>query len=173
MCKMSLSKKFIAIGFAAVMLLGFHQAEAKKQPKPVIFPIGVLQEMKQEQFTAELFYLKPYPLGLEAATLEPKQADIHLRACVRAAEGNTLGLKDKELIPGLTLSYTLTKLETKEQLTGTLFALENEEGPCYGDNLKLPGTGTYKCEFTLAKDGQETAPVNLTWIFKYIPHTKW
>lgn len=88
---------------------------------------------------------------LQAIEMEPKgimrpraDSDIHLECDIRASENNPNGFAAGEWIPNLTIHYTLIKLDTNQKIEGEMKPMVANDGPHYGDNVKMPGTGKYK-----------------------------
>ncbi|MCC7201922.1 MAG: iron transporter [Nitrospirae bacterium] len=91
---------------------------------------------------------------LQAIEMEPKdgphamrareKSDIHLEADIRAEENNPNGFAAGEWVPNLTVHYTLIKLDTNEKVEGHMMPMVANDGPHYGDNVKMPGVGKYK-----------------------------
>jgi len=73
-----------------------------------------------------------------------KDSDIHIEADIAAAEGNTNGFGAGEWVPYLSIDYTLIKLDTKEKIEGKMMPMVANDGPHYGDNVKMLGVGKYR-----------------------------
>lgn len=83
--------------------------------------------------------------------MEPKgimkpraESDIHLECNIRAAENNPNGFAAGEWIPNLTIHYTLIKADTGQKIEGEMIPMVANDGPHYGDNVKMLGVGKYK-----------------------------
>lgn len=112
-----------------------------------------------------------------------KPTDVHLEADIHAVRGNEQGFRDEEWIPYLTISYHLVKLGSEWQTTGSFMPMCANDGPHYGDNVKLDGPGKYRLTYHIlppAYDGfyhhvdKETGtkewwePFDVTWDFTYV-----
>lgn len=92
---------------------------------------------------------------LQAVLMDPDMphkmgpADIHLEADIRALKGNTNGFAVGEWIPALQVAYHLTKKDSTWNETGTLMPMVANDGPHYGENVKLNGPGKYHLTFSI------------------------
>ncbi len=92
---------------------------------------------------------------LQAVLMDPDMphragpADIHLEADIRAIKGNTNGFAVGEWIPSLQVAYHLSKIGTTWEQTGTLMPMVANDGPHYGENVKLNGPGKYRLTFDI------------------------
>ncbi len=128
-------------GFAtlAILLLSYSQAGAAEKP------IGLPHTVSGMEIAA--VYLQPIEMepnkGPHAMRLR-KDSDIHIEADISAAEGNTNGFAAGEWIPYLTVDYTIIKIDTKEKVEGRMMPMVANDGPHYGDNVKMLGVGKYR-----------------------------
>jgi len=129
-------KTITAISVALLWGASAHAAEK---------PIGLPQEKAGMEIAA--VYLQPIEMepstGPHAMRLR-KDSDIHIEADIKALEGNPNGFGAGEWVPNLSIDYTLVRLDTKEKVEGMMMPMVASDGPHYGDNVKLPGTGKYK-----------------------------
>ncbi len=81
--------------------------------------------------------------------LSPDQTDIH------ATEGNKCGFGVGEWIPYMRVEYKFTKRGGDPQgpITGTFMPMSADDGPHYGANVKMHGSGTYST--TLRASGKK------------------
>ena len=105
-------------------------------------PIGLPQSLYGMEIAA---------VYLQAIEMEPKgimkaraESDIHLECDIRAAENNPNGFAAGEWIPNLIVHYTIIKLDTNQAIEGIMVPMVANDGPHYGDNVKMPGAGKYK-----------------------------
>ena len=54
-----------------------------------------------------------------------------------------------EWIPNLTVEYTLVKIDTGEKIEGHMSPMVANDGPHYGDNVKMLGAGRYKVTYRI------------------------
>jgi hypothetical protein len=76
-------------------------------------------------------------------------SDIHLEADIRAVKDNVNGFAEGDWVPYLTVRYELAKEGAKQTLTGEFMAMVANDGPHYGDNIKLMGPGKYTLKYTI------------------------
>ncbi|WP_433884512.1 iron transporter [Pseudomonas vranovensis] len=94
-------------------------------------------------------YLQPIemdPPGMMRATAD---SDIHLEADVRATENNRQGFQEGSFVPYLNVAFSLQKQGSDTPISGNFHAMVANDGPHYGDNVKLQGPGKYQLTFTL------------------------
>ncbi|MGC4106891.1 MAG: iron transporter [Thermomicrobiales bacterium] len=81
-------------------------------------------------------------------------SDVHLEADVKATHGNKNGFPDGEWVPALSISYELTKVDTGQKITGEFMQMVANDGPHYGDNVKLAGPGKYHLTLNVSPPGE-------------------
>ncbi len=126
-------------------------------------------------FTASLFSLSAtaaeYPIGtpqqrngmelaavyLQAVTMEPDgmmrkaaDSDIHIEADIHALADNPNGFEEGAWIPYLAIKYEISKTGSNERISGDFMPMVANDGPHYGDNVKLMGPGKYRVKYTIA-----------------------
>jgi len=111
-----MKRLFLAL---SIVILFYAQAMALETP------IGLPQSLYGMEIAA---------VYLQAIEMEPKgimkargESDIHL-----------------EWIPNLIIHYTIIKLDTNQTIEGIMVPMVANDGPHYGDNVKMPGAGKYK-----------------------------
>lgn len=147
-------------------------------------PIGLPQTVKGMDIA--VVYLQPIemePASGPHAMSPRKDSDIHIEADITAAENNPNGFAAGEWIPYLSIQYTLINLSTNEKVEGMMMPMVANDGPHYGDNVKMPGLGKYKLfiniDNPLSKGfGRHTdretgvgpwfKPFQLEWIFNFL-----
>lgn len=113
-------------------------------------PIGLPQSIGGMEVTA--VYLQPIemePREGPYAMLPRGKADIHLEVDLKASVNNPNGFGVGEWIPYLSIEYTLTKLGTNQKIQGRLSPMVANDGPHYGDNVKMLGAGNYRVIFRI------------------------
>jgi uncharacterized protein involved in high-affinity Fe2+ transport len=78
-----------------------------------------------------------------------KPSDVHLEADIHALRGNENGFRDEEWIPYLTITYPLEKEGSTWKTTGAFMPMCADDGPHYGDNVKLDGPGKYHLTYDI------------------------
>ena len=115
------------------------------------YPIGEPQSCPRLEIGA--VYLQPIemaPAGMMRATAD---SDVHLEADVRATADNAQGFQEGSFVPYLNVSFNLKKHGSDPQLKGDFHAMVANDGPHYGDNVKLMGPGKYQLTFTILPPG--------------------
>ncbi|MCC7017425.1 MAG: iron transporter [Rhodospirillales bacterium] len=111
------------------------------------YPIGT--PAQRHGMDVRAVYLQPIRMEPKGMMPAPEQSDIHLEADIHALAGNPNGYEEGAWIPYLKVTYVLTKLDTRETIAGELMPMVANDGPHYGDNVKLKGPGKYQLTFTV------------------------
>lgn len=115
-------------------------------------------------FPQSLYGMEIASVYLQAIEMEPKgimktraESDMHLECDIKAAVNNPNGFAAGEWIPNLTIRYTIIKLDTNQKIEGDMIPMVANDGPHYGNNIKMFGAGeyrvVYKIESPLKKGG--------------------
>ncbi|WP_434626593.1 iron transporter [Pseudomonas sp. Z5-35] len=80
-------------------------------------------------------------------------SDVHLEADIRATADNRQGFQEGSFVPYLNVSFQLKKQGNDTQLKGDFHAMVANDGPHYGDNVKLLGPGKHPFTFTVLPPG--------------------
>ncbi len=75
---------------------------------------------------------------------------MHLESDIKAAKNNKNGFAQGDWIPYLSVDYEVTKLDDNQTLKGAFMPMVANDGPHYGDNVKLFGPGKYRLRLTIA-----------------------
>jgi uncharacterized protein involved in high-affinity Fe2+ transport len=78
-----------------------------------------------------------------------KDSDVHLEADIKAMKDNKNGYAEGDWIGYLGVKYELTKAGESQALKGEFMPMVANDGPHYGDNVKLLGPGKYKLKLTI------------------------
>lgn len=100
-------------------------------------------------------YLQPIEMEPEGIMRAVADSDMHLEADIHATEDNANGFQEGSWIPYLQVHYELTKQGETESLQGMFHPMAANDGPHYGDNIKVRGFGKYHLKYTIlppAKD---------------------
>jgi uncharacterized protein involved in high-affinity Fe2+ transport len=128
-----------AVTFASMAIAGVAWAKE--------YPIGKPKILNGMEVSA--IYLQPIemdPPGLMRAAAE---SDVHLEADIKAVKGNANGFPDGDWLPYLVVRYELARLDTDWTTKGDLMPMVANDGPHYGDNIKLTGPGKYRLSLTI------------------------
>jgi periplasmic iron binding protein len=112
------------------------------------YPIGKPQEKSGMELAA--VYLQPIEMEPPDVMRAAKDSDVHLEADIKAAKKNPNGFAQGDWIPYLVVDYVLTKLDDKQVVKGDMMPMVANDGPHYGDNVKLFGPGKYKLTVHIA-----------------------
>lgn len=111
------------------------------------YPIGV----PEQRFGMEIVavYLQPVRMEPEGMMRPAEESDVHLEADIRALDINANGFAEGEWIPYLRVTYEVTKEGASDSISGDFMAMVANDGPHYGDNVKLQGPGKYHVKYTI------------------------
>lgn len=112
------------------------------------YPIGTPQEGGGMEVAA--VYLQPVEMAPEGMMRPAADSDIHLEADIKALADNPNGFAEGEWVPYLGVAYKLKNVKTGEEQKGEFMAMVANDGPHYGDNVKLMGPGEYQLELTVS-----------------------
>jgi periplasmic iron binding protein len=114
-------------------------------------PIGKPQHQSGMEIAA--VYLQPVPMEPTGMMRAVAESDIHLEADIHAQSDNANGFPDGAWVPYLGVRYEITKQGNAQKLTGELMPMVANDGPHYGDNVKLMGTGKYRLRLSIESPG--------------------
>jgi periplasmic iron binding protein len=112
------------------------------------YPIGPRQTVAGMEIGA--VYLQPIEMDPPGMMRDAKDSDIHLEMDVRATKDNGNGFPAGDWIPYLAVTYELRKEGEGDGQKGLLMPMVANDGPHYGDNVKLQGPGKYKLKLSIA-----------------------
>ncbi len=112
------------------------------------YPIGKPKTVSGMEVAA--VYLQPIEMEPAGMMRPAAQSDIHLEADIHATKDNPNGFADGEWMAYLLVHYQLSKSDGGQVLKGELMPMVANDGPHYGDNVKLAGPGKYKLTLTIA-----------------------
>ena len=134
---------------AVLSLLAAPLAQAKE------YPIGEPQQCGGMEVGA--VYLQPVEMEPAGMMLEPAKSDVHLEADISAMENNPNGWQEGSFVSYLNIRYALSKKGSDEKIEGDFHPMVANDGPHYGDNVKLMGPGKYQLTFTVSPpDGKHS-----------------
>ena len=102
-------------------------------------------------------YLQPITMEPAGMMREAKDSDIHLEADIHATADNKNGFEEGAWMPYLSIKYKLEKEGGKVQ-EGEFMPMVANDGPHYGDNIKMQGPGKYKLTYLI--DSPEANKMN-------------
>lgn len=115
------------------------------------YPIGEPQHCGGMEVGA--VYLQPVEMDPPGMMLAAADADVHLEADIAAAKGNRNGWEAGSFVPYLSIRYALRKQGSEHVIEGDFHPMVANDGPHYGDNLKLQGPGRYQLTFSILPPG--------------------
>ncbi|MGL4604231.1 MAG: iron transporter [Iodobacter sp.] len=130
--------KYLALAAAVALSAQAYAAE---------YPIGKPTIKNGMELAA--VYLQPVKMDPDGMMRKAEASDIHLEADIHAAKGNPNGFGEGEWVPYLLIKYELQKAGSKNVIKGDFMAMVANDGPHYGDNIKLEGPGKYKLKYTI------------------------
>jgi uncharacterized protein involved in high-affinity Fe2+ transport len=133
----------IVLSIAVVGLVAaFSAAHAKE------YPIGKPKNVAGMEVAA--VYLQPIEMEPAGMMQPASDSDVHLEADIKAAKGNPNGYAEGDWIGYLGVTYELSKEGDAQTLKGELMPMVANDGPHYGDNVKLLGPGKYKLKLMVS-----------------------
>jgi uncharacterized protein involved in high-affinity Fe2+ transport len=130
---------FTVICFASAIVIA-GCAEAKE------YPVGTPQEKNGMDVAA--VYLQPIEMEPADIMISATDSDVHLEADIKAARTNKNGFAHGDWVPYLTVGYE------NQTRTGTFMPMVANDGPHYGDNVKMMGPGKYRLLLTIARPSE-------------------
>ncbi|MBI0327828.1 iron transporter [Burkholderia plantarii] len=129
-------------GIAAAVALVAMSASAAE------YPIG--KQQIQGGMEVGVVYLQPITMEPEGMMRKASDSDIHLETDIHAVKNNPTGFAEGDWMPYLQVEYKLTKQgDAKWKAEGDLMGMVANDGPHYGDNVKLDGPGKYHLSMTV------------------------
>jgi len=113
----------------------------------VEYPIGTPQERYGMEIGA--VYLQPVEMEPEGMMRKAADSDVHMEADIHALADNANGFPEGAWIPALLVKYEVTKNGSDWKTTGDFMPMVANDGPHYGDNVKLAGPGKYHVRYTI------------------------
>lgn len=120
----------------------------------VEYPIGTPQQRNGMEIAA--VYLQPVTMEPDGMMRKAEESDIHIEADIRALANNPNGFEEGAWIPYLAVKFEITKVGSGEKLSGDMMPMVANDGPHYGDNIKLFGPGKYQVKYTVSPPGGHT-----------------
>lgn len=138
----------ILVGAIGLTAFAFSAgAEAKE------YPIGKPQHVAGMEIAA--VYLQPIEMEPPGMMRDAKESDVHLEADIKASKDNKNGYAEGDWVGYLGVKYELSKDGSSEVLKGDFMPMVANDGPHYGDNVKLLGPGKYKLKLTVSPPGAD------------------
>jgi len=100
-------------------------------------------------------YLQPIEMEPPGMMRDAKDSDVHLESDIKAAKDNPNGFARGDWVPALAVTYVLTKEGGAETRSGDFMPMVANDGPHYGDNVKMMGPGRYKLTLHISPPGSD------------------
>jgi hypothetical protein len=139
--------KFVLI--AALLAASSMGVAARAAETPIGKPVTVAN------MEISAVYLQPIEMEPAGMMRPAAQSDIHLEADIKGAAGNKNGFPEGEWVPSLQVHYVVTKTGSGQKVEGEMMMMVANDGPHYGDNVKLFGAGKYHIKMTIAPPGMD------------------
>lgn len=134
----------LTVGALACLSFAAHALE---------YPIGTPQQRYGMEIAA--VYLQPVDMEPDGMMRKAADSDIHIEADIRALANNPNGFEEGSWIPYLTVKFEIEKIGGDWKQSGTFMPMVANDGPHYGDNIKLAGPGKYRVKYTILPPGAE------------------
>ena len=115
------------------------------------YPIGEPQTCAGMEVGA--VYLQPIEMDPPGMMRPAVDSDVHMEADISALENNAHGFQEGSFVPYLSVRYRLSKVGSEQHLQGDFHAMVANDGPHYGDNIKLMGPGQYELTYWVSAPG--------------------
>lgn len=139
------------------LFVGLLAAGAAGSALALEYPIGSPQQQAGLEVAA--VYLQSVDMEPEGHMRKAAETDIHLEADIHALSSNANGYKEGDWVPYLLVKYEVTRLPGGETIKGDMMPMVANDGPHYGDNVKLAGPGKYKVKFTVLPPNARENPL--------------
>jgi len=132
------SGKWLAPALLVLAALPAHAVE---------YPIGTPHQRAGMEIAA--VYLQPVTMEPDGMMKKAEETDIHIEADIKALSNNPNGFEEGAWVPYLVVQYEVTKSGTTQKASGEFMPMVANDGPHYGDNIKLFGPGKYHVKYTI------------------------
>ena len=111
------------------------------------YPIGVPQQKAGMEIAA--VYLQAVEMEPDGMMRKVSESDIHIEADIHALANNPNGFPEGAWVPYLVIKYEVSKIGGDYKASGDFMPMVANDGPHYGDNIKLAGPGKYKVKYSI------------------------
>ncbi|MDR1889709.1 MAG: iron transporter [Zoogloeaceae bacterium] len=118
------------------------------------YPIGEPQKKSGLEIAA--VYLQPIEMAPAGLMKKAAESDIHIEADIHALADNANGFEEGAWVPYLDIKYEISKVGSDFKLKGEFMPMVANDGPHYGDNVKLSGPGKYKVKYTISPPNEHS-----------------
>ena len=121
-------KKALALAIVGLSVSAAQAAE---------YPIG--KPVQKGGMEIGAVYLQPIEMDPPGMMRPAKDSDVHLEADIHATADNKTGFPEGEWVPYLVVNYEIQKVGSQNVQKGTFMPMVANDGPHYGENIKLEG----------------------------------
>lgn len=114
----------------------------------VEYPIGAPQQKNGMEIAA--VYLQPVEMEPDGMMRKAAESDIHIEADIHALGNNPNGFEEGAWMPYLVIKYEIAKQGSDWKIAGDFMPMVANDGPHYGDNVKLNGPGKYTVKYAIS-----------------------
>lgn len=139
------ASRFLRHAAVSSLLLAAAAAQA------VEYPMGAPQQRNGMEIAG--VYLQAVTMEPDGMMKKPEESDIHMEADIKALANNPNGFPEGSWIPYLNIKFEATKQGTNQKVSGNFMPMVANDGPHYGDNVKLFGPGKYTVKFFISPPG--------------------
>jgi len=111
------------------------------------YPIGIPQQRAGMEIAA--VYLQAVTMEPDGMMRKAEESDIHIEADIKALGTNPNGFEEGAWIPYLVIKYEIVKQGSGQKIAGEFMPMVANDGPHYGDNVKLFGPGKYRVKYSI------------------------
>ncbi len=111
------------------------------------YPMGTPQD--RDGMKIGSVYLQPVTMEPAAMMRPASESDVHMEADIHALANDPNGFPRGSWIPALLVRYRLSKTGSRWTAAGEFMPMVANDGPHYGDNIKLDGPGRYRVVYTI------------------------
>jgi uncharacterized protein involved in high-affinity Fe2+ transport len=131
----------------STLAAAFVAAAFSSAASAIEYPIGEPQQKSGLEIAA--VYLQPIEMAPAGMMRKASESDIHIEADIKALADNVNGFEEGAWVPYLTIKYEISKVGGDFKLAGDFMPMVANDGPHYGENIKLSGPGKYKVKYTI------------------------
>lgn len=111
------------------------------------YPIGKPQTRNGMEIAA--VYLQPVAMDPVGMMRKAEESDVHMEADIKAIANNPNGFEEGAWVPYLQIKFEVIKVGSNQKVSGEFMPMVANDGPHYGDNVKLFGPGKYKVKYSI------------------------
>jgi uncharacterized protein involved in high-affinity Fe2+ transport len=134
-------KNFLIVALTLVLALTTQLYGATETP------IGKPQIVSGLEISAA--YSSPIKMDPDGFMMNVENSDLHLEADIHAAQRSPQGFAKGDWMPFLVIIFEIRKVGSDFVIRGDLTPMVDHDGPHYGGNVKLDGSGKYDLKLTV------------------------